>query len=111
MKNREKMVLKTMCFFDIHFLAPFFRFLRFWLDFGRPRRLKKSIKNRKKLNKIAKNRKKVDFETGAVQREGSGRVLGRFWQHFGSIFGAILVDLGRIWHGFWKDFGKIFGRI
>ena len=111
MKNREKIVLKTICFFDIDFSALFFGFLRFWLDFGRPRRLKKSIKNRKKLNKIAKNRKKVDFETGAVRREGSGRVLGRFWEHFGSIFGAILVDFGRILHGFWKDFGKIFGRI
>ena len=45
MKNREKKVLKTMCFFDIDFSSFFFDFSRFWLDFGKPRRLKKSIKN------------------------------------------------------------------
>ena len=36
MKNREKKVLKTMCFFDIDFSSLFFDFLRFWLDFGSP---------------------------------------------------------------------------
>ena len=44
MKNREKKVLKTMCFFDIEFSSFFFDFLRFWLDFGKSGRLKKSIK-------------------------------------------------------------------
>ena len=37
MKNREKMVLKTMCFFDIDFSSHFSGFFRFRLDFGRPR--------------------------------------------------------------------------
>ncbi len=32
MKNREKKVLKNMCFFDIHFSSLFFDFSRFWLD-------------------------------------------------------------------------------
>ena len=44
-KNREKMVLKSMCFFDIDFLAIFFDFLRFWLDFGTPRAFQKIEKN------------------------------------------------------------------
>ena len=95
MKNREKMVLKTMCFFDIDFSSFFFDFSRFWFDFGRPRRLKKSIKNRK--NRV---------------QDGFGTRLGSsidFGHDFGAIlvdFGAILVDFGRILDGFWKDFGK-----
>ena len=44
-KNRGKIILKIMCFFDIVFLAFFFGFLRFWLDFGTPGGLQKSIKN------------------------------------------------------------------
>ena len=40
-KNREKMVLKNMCFFNIDFLALFCVFLRFWLDFGKPKIIKK----------------------------------------------------------------------
>ena len=100
MKNREKIVLKTMCFFDIDFSSLFFDFSRFLFDFGRPRRLKKSIKNRK--NRV---------------QDGFGTRLGSsidFGQDFGAIlvdFGAILVDFGKILDGFWKDFGKIFGRI
>ena len=82
MKNRKKMVLKTMCFFDIDFSSLFFDFSRFWLDFGRPRRLQKSIKNRE-------NRVWGDFGT----RLGSNIDLG-------PDFGAILVDLGRILEGF-----------
>ena len=100
MRNREKMVLKIMCFFDIDFSSFFFDFSRFCLDFGRPRRLKKSIKNRK-------NRVQHGFGT----RLGSSIDFGH---DFGAIlvdFGAILVDFGRILDGFWKDFGKIFGRI
>ena len=93
MKNREKKVLKTMCFLDIDFSSLFFDFSRFWLDFGRPRRLKKSIKNRK--NRV---------------QDGFGTRLGSSID-FGHDFGAILVDFGWILDGFWEDFGKIFGRI
>ena len=93
MKNREKKVLKTMRFLDIDFSFVFFDFSRFWLDFGRPCRLKKSIKNRK--NRV---------------QDGFGTHLGSSID-FGNDFGAILVDFGRIFDGFWKDFGKIFGRI
>ncbi len=93
MKNREKKVLKTMCFFDIDFSSFFFDFSRFWFDFGRPRRLKKSIKNRK--NRV---------------RDGFGMCLGSSID-LGHDLGAIWMDFGRILDGFWEDFGKIFGRI
>ena len=82
MKIRKKMVLETMCFFDIDFLAFFCNFSRFWLDFGKPRKFQKSIKNRE------------------------NRVRGRFGTRLGSSidlgpdFGAILVDFGRISNGF-----------
>ena len=95
MKNREKMVLKTMCFFDIDFSSFFFDFSRFLFDFGRPRRLKKSIK----IEKIA-------FRT----------VLERVWDPV-SILDMILERfwwiLERFWwilEGFWMDFGRILGR-
>ena len=90
-------MLKTMCLFDIDFSSLFFNFLRCWFDFGRPRRLQTSIKNRK-------NRVRDDFGT----RLGSSIDLG-------PDFGAILVDFwkdfGRILKGFWKEFGKILGRV
>ena len=70
-KNREKMVLKNMCFSNIDFLAFFFDFLRFGVDFGRPWAFQKSIKNRK-------NRVRGAFGTRSVLKEGSGRVLGGF---------------------------------
>ena len=73
MKNREKNVLKTMCFFDIDFSSLFFDFLRFWLDFGRPRRLKKTIKHRK--NRVG---------------DGFGTRLGSSID-FGHDLGAILI--------------------
>ena len=95
-KNHEKskkIGLKTMCFFYFVFLAFSCDFSRFWLDFGRPRGLKKSMKNRK--NRV---------------QDGFGTRLGSSID-FGHDFGAILVDFGRILDGFWKDFGKIFGRI
>ena len=82
MKNQKKKVLKTLCFFDIDFSSLFFDFSRFWLDFGRPRRFQKSIKNRK-------NRVRGDFGT----RLGSSIDLG-------PDFGAILVDFGKILEGF-----------
>ena len=88
MKNREKKVLKTMCFFDIDLSSLFFDFLRFWPDFGRPRRLKKTIKNRK--NRVG---------------DGFGTRLGSSID-FGHDFGAILVDFGAILIGFWDDFWK-----
>ena len=44
-KNREKMLLKNVCFFNFDFLAFFCDFFRFWLDFGRPRAVKKIRKN------------------------------------------------------------------
>ena len=78
-------------FFDIDFSSFFFGFSRFWLDFGRPRGVKKSIKNQK--NRV---------------RDGFGAHLGSSID-FGHDFGAILMDFGRILEGFWKDFGRILG--
>ena len=79
MKNREKTVSKTMCFFDIDFSSLFFDFSRFWLDFGRPQRLKKSTKNR--INRV---------EDGFGTRLGSsidfGHGFGGFWMNFSKIF-------------------------
>ena len=92
MKNREKMVLKTMCFFDIDFLSLFFDFSRFWLDFGRPRAFQKLKKNRKNQFFLA-----FRFEGGFWK--GSGRVWGGFREGFGRILGA-----------FWEGFGWILGR-
>ena len=82
-----------MCFFNIDFLAFFCDFFGFLVDFGGPRGLQKSIKNRK--NRV---------------RDGFGTCLGSSID-FGHDFGAIWVDLGRILDGFWEDLGKIFGRI
>ena len=39
--------------------------------------------------------------TRSVLKEGSGRVLGGFWDGFGE-------DLGRIWDGVGEEFEKIF---
>ena len=50
----------------------------------------------------SKNWKKIEnfhFPTRSVLKEGSGRVLGRFWDGF-----------GRILTRFWMDFGKVLGR-
>ena len=44
-KNREHIVLKITCFFDIDFSAFFFGFLRFRLDCRRPQPFQKSLKN------------------------------------------------------------------
>ena len=83
-----------MCFFNIDFLAFFFDFFGFLVDFGGPRGLQKSIKNR--TNRV---------------RDGFGARVGSSID-FGSDFGAILVDFfGWILDGFWEDFGWIFGRI
>ena len=85
MKIRKKMVLETMCFFDIDFLAFFCNFSRFWLDFGRPRRLKKSIK---------------------IEKIVLGTVLERVWDPV-SILDTILERFWWILEGFWMDFGRI----
>ena len=53
-----------------------------------------------KINKKSKKFEKIDFLTHAVSKEGSGRVLGGFWEDLGR-FGE---DLGRVWEGFWEGF-------
>ena len=78
MKNQKKKVLKILCFFDIDFSSLFFDFSRFWLDFGKPRRLQKSIKNRR--NRV---------------RDGFGTRLGSSID-FGHDFGLNLVDFKNI---------------
>ena len=96
MKNREKKVLKTMCFFDIDFSSLFCDFSRFWVDFGRPRDLQKSIK---KLKKSCSER--FWSTLGIFDRiwEGSGRVLGRFWEDFDRFLDGFWMDFWRFWQG------------
>ena len=79
------MVLKNMCFFNINFLAFFCDVFRFWLDFGRPG----PSKNRKKIEKI-------DFLMRSFFKEGSGRVLGEFWDGFGMILKGFSMDFAMI---------------
>ena len=45
------------------------------MDFGTPWALKKFLKNEKKFEKI-------NFPTRSVLKEGSGTVLGQFWEDF-----------------------------
>ena len=78
MKNRKNMVLKSVYFFNFVFFAFFYDFFEFWLDFGRPGALKK-------LKKIEKKSKKIDFLTRSFLKGGSGRVLGGFWEGFGTV--------------------------
>ena len=82
-------MLKSVYFFNFDFLAFFSDFSRFWLDFGRPRAVKKF----KKIEKI-------DFVTRSVLKEGSGRVLGGFWDGSERIF----MGLGCIFGGFGGHF-------
>ena len=72
------MVLKNAPLFNFVVLAIFCDFWRFWLDLGSPRALQKF----KKIEKI-------DFLTRLFLKEGSGRVLGRFWEDFGKILKGI----------------------
>ena len=86
-------MLTIMCFFDFDFLQFFCDFKGFWLDFGRPWALQK-------LKKIRKNR----FFSCSVLKEGSGRVLGGFWEDLGRVLGGFWERFGKVLDGFWKDF-------
>ena len=61
-------------FTNIDFSSLFYDFLRFWLDFGRPRAFQKLKKS-----------EKFDFLSRSVLKEGFGRVLNGFWESFGRI--------------------------
>ena len=108
MKNREKMVLKNVYFFNFVFFGFFHDFFEFWLDFGSPRAFKKLKKNRTKSKKSEKSRfldglcseggfwkgfGRVLWEFG----ESLGRILGRFWERFGRVEGSFLKLFGWIW--------------
>ena len=97
MENREKMVLKTLCFFDIDFSSLFFRFFailaRFWEAPGA-----------QKINKKSK-------------KSHSGRfwnafgIQYRFWARFWTDFCGFCKELEWILEGFLNYFRNIFGRI
>ena len=72
----EKQRCWKPCVFLTSIFHRFFSIFWFWLDFGRPRRLKKSIKNRK--NRVG---------------DGFGTRLGSSID-FGHDLGAILIDFG-----------------
>ena len=89
-KNRERMVLTSVCFFYFDFPSFFFSFLRFLFDFGKLLDVQKSKKNRK--NRV---------------RDAFGARFAFFFD-FGSDFGTTLRDFGWILDGFWmgwQDFG------
>ena len=85
-------MLKNAYFFNFDFLAFFSDFFEFWLDFGRPRAVQK-------FKKI----EKTDFLTRSFLKEGSGRVLGGFWDGFGWILKGFLMDFGKIFGRIWRD--------
>ena len=89
-KNQEKIVLKNMCSFSFDFYSFFFGFFGFWLDFGRPQAVQKSIK-------IQKNRVRAAFGARLGFFIDFRRVLGGFWEGSGTVSDE-----------FWKDFGLIF---
>ena len=65
-------------------------FTRFWEAPGPP--------------KIEKKSEKIDFLSRSVSKEGSGRVLGGFWEGFGRVLGGFWDGLGRILGEFWEGF-------
>ena len=95
MKNHDKIVLKSMLFLISNFKRFFFGFLRFWLHFGRPRGLQKSIK-------IDKNRVRGAYGARLGFWIVFGMVLAAFWEGFGKIFGR---RFGEIRHNFGKGVG------
>ena len=95
-KIDTKRCWKTRIFFNFDFFAFFAILARFWEARGLPKIWKKTKKS-----------KKIDFWTRSVLKEGSGRILGGFWERFWSDFGGILVDFGRIWGRFLKLLGRI----
>ena len=90
-KNREKMVLKNMCFVDID-VSSFFSILEpFWEVPGPP-------KNHQKIEKIV-------FRTVLEPVWDPVSILDTILERYGWILRGILEDFGR----FWKHFGKVFG--
>ena len=81
MKNREKMVLKTMCFFDIDF-SSFFSIFR---DFGLILEAPEAQKISKKLNKSCSGRFWNALE-----------ISNRFWDQFWSDLPRFCMNFGRI---------------
>ena len=98
-KSRKNCVEKH-AFFGYRFFSVFLRFLAILLGFWEAPGPQKIEKNRKKSEKI-------DFLTRSVLKEGSGRVLGGFWEGSGRIFDGFWMDFGR----FWADFLQLFKRI
>ena len=76
-KSRKNCVEKH-AFFGYRFFSVFLRFLTilpgFW-DAPGPQKIEKKMKKSEK----------IDFPTRSVLKEGSGRVLWRFWEDFGGV--------------------------
>ena len=96
-KNQEKIVLKNTRFFYIDFSAFFFAIFS---DFA-------WILGGARPSKNWKKSETIDFLTRSVLKEGSGRVLGRFWDGFGTV----LKGFGMDFNGIWGRFLKLFERI
>ena len=80
-RNGEKLrknCVEKHAFFGYRFFIVFLRFLAILLGFWEapgPQKIEKMRKKQKKTEKI-------DFLTRSVSKEGSGTILGRFWEDF-----------------------------
>ena len=93
-KNREKMVLKNMWFFNFYF----FSFFSIFCDFG-------SIVGGSGTSKNCKKSEKIDFfvlKGGSGSWEGFGRILEEFWEGFGKILKRFWVEFGKVLGGCWE---------
>ena len=77
-KSRKNCVEKH-AFFGYRFFCVLLRFLAILLGFWEAPGPQKIEKNQKKSEKI-------DLSTRSVLKEGSGTVLGRFWEDFERVF-------------------------
>ena len=74
-ERSRKNCVEKHAFFRYQFFSVFLRFLAILLGFWEAPGPQKFEKNQKKS-------KKINFPTRSVLKEGSGTVLGRFWEDF-----------------------------
>ena len=83
--SRKNGVEKRL-FFRLRFFRVFLRFFAMLARIWEPSESPKFEKIRKKLNKIS-------FLTRSFLKEGSGKVLGRFWEGSGTVLERFLEDV------------------
>ena len=104
-RPKRRKIYKKLCWKTCVFLISFFScFFAIFSDFAWILGGPGPSKNWKKIEKI-------DFPTRSVLKEGSGRVLGRFWGGFGRILKGFWTDSNGILGIFFWSFFKGLGRI